>query len=75
VIPPKLDMQAQAIEGPQPFPGFHLFKGTGTEEYAGEVTRPRKPQLANLLDVPDSANSPGTIVKRGSEEIRGGKWA
>lgn len=58
-LPPRLDMAMEVAEGPQPFSGFHCFKGTGTEDFAGEVTRPRMPQLANLLDVPDSASSPG----------------
>jgi hypothetical protein len=65
-IPPRLALEADCP--PEAFRGFHLFRLTGVEEYAGEATTARRPQIANLLEVPERATSTGEV-------LRSGRWA
>eukprot|EP00624_Nannochloropsis_granulata_P005047 evm.model.NODE_35720_length_30909_cov_25.476009.5 len=72
-LPPRLAMEAECGSGPHEaddkssscvhaLPGFDLLKGKGMEEYAGKATAARRPQLANLLEVPESVSSPELAV-------------
>ncbi|TFJ87145.1 hypothetical protein NSK_001478 [Nannochloropsis salina CCMP1776] len=69
-LPPRLgaevicesEKNATTLHKPYALPGFDLLKGSGMGNFAGKAAGIRRPQLANLLEVPESVSSPELAI-------------